>query len=199
MYSHANYEATHYILYIYMQTIQTISKTVPRDIQNSFKPASNNFQKMPNTLQRHFQIMLIALSKTVQTHVNTFWAPISNSWHQFDISFGHMFKTSPTHFRNYSNTFPNSCRAHVQLCFNIFQHISKTVSTQFEHISHMLTRCSNNCNMFNTAPTHFRLCSTYCQHMINTYAKPLPNHFRPMFKPCSNQFQHGSNKLQHFS
>ena len=186
-----------------MHTFQTISNTVSlyvsNQFQTNFKRCSKHAQHPLKTRSKHAHRMI----KTLQTHVNTFSTPATNSSHQFDISFGHMLSTLANLFQNNFNTFPKSCLAHVRICFNIFPKLFENgVNTVLKHFPRMFNICSNKCNMSNTAPTHFRICSTYCQHvqhMFNTLAKPLPNHVRHIFKPCSNQFQHRPNTLQHCS
>ncbi len=134
--------------------------------------------------------MLIAFSKQFK-HMSTHFKHHSQIVHKFDINVGHMLKTLSTHFQINFNTFPKSCLAHVQICFNWvsnqFENGVNTVSTQFPH---MFNICSKKCNMSNTAPTHFRICSTYCQHICQTIAKPFPTHFQTMLKPVPAPFQY---------
>ena len=152
-----------------------------KSVSNHFKHVSTHAQHCLNTRPKRVH----SFFNTNQTYVNICSTPSTNSSHQFDISFGHMFNTVSTQFQNNFNTFPKSCLAHVHICFNIFpNHFENGVNTVSTHFPRMFNICSNNCNMSNTAPTHFNICSTYCQHMLNTFAKQLPNHFRPMFKPC---------------
>ena len=160
---------------------QTLFNTCPTPFKHTFNTCSyfsKQFKHMSTHVQHQSQIVHTSstfVSGTCSTHCQT------------------IFKIN-------SNTLPNSCLAHVHIRFNIcsndFEHGVNTVPAHFPHVQHMFKQLQH---MSNTTQTHFKICSTYCQYMFDTFAKSLPNHFRPSFKPCSNQSQHRSDILQYCS